>query len=67
VLNAIADALKIRVDEVPVTPEKILKALEERRKGRPARVGPTKVPSFPFPTPERVARPPQWELEAKPA
>jgi 4-hydroxybenzoyl-CoA reductase subunit alpha len=61
VLNAVADAVGVRVDEVPVTPEKVLKALEDRRKGRPGRVGPTRVPPFSFPAPERVPRPQSWE------
>ncbi len=63
VLNAIADALNVRIDEVPATPEKVLKALEEVRKGRPGRVGPVKVPAFTFPAPERVPRPQSWEEE----
>jgi len=67
ILNAIADALKVRVDEVPATPEKVLKALEEQRKGRTGRVGPTKVPPFSFPPPERVPRPQSWEEAAQPA
>ncbi len=61
VVNAVADALGVRVDEVPVTPEKVLKALEEQRRGRAGRVGPTKVPPFSFPAPERVPRPQSWE------
>ena len=61
VVNAVADALGVRVDEVPVTPEKVLKALDEQRKGRPARVGPVKVPAFSFPAPQRVPRPQEWD------
>jgi 4-hydroxybenzoyl-CoA reductase subunit alpha len=61
VVNAVADALGVRVDEVPVTPEKVLKALDEQRKGRRARVGPVKVPAFPFPAPQRVPRPQEWD------
>lgn len=67
VVNAVADALGVRVDEVPVTPEKVLQALEERRKGRPGRVGPTRATSFRFPAPERVRRPPSWEEGARSA
>lgn len=67
VVNAVADALGIRVDEVPVTAEKVLQALEERRKGRPGRVGPKGVPPFTFPAPERVPRPQAWEDTARPA
>ncbi len=61
VVNAVADALGVRVDEVPVTPEKILKVLDEPRKGRPARVGPVRVPAFSFPDPQRVPRPQEWD------
>ena len=31
--NAIYDAIGIRIKELPITPEKILKALEEKEKG----------------------------------
>jgi len=36
--NAVYDAVGVRVDEIPITPEKILKALDERAKGRQARL-----------------------------
>jgi len=51
IANAIYHALAIRIDEVPITPDKILKALELKRLGRPARVGPVKLPLFTFKEP----------------
>jgi 4-hydroxybenzoyl-CoA reductase subunit alpha len=54
VVNAIHAAVGARIDEIPVTPEKVLKALEARRQGKPARVGPERLPVFVFPEPVRV-------------
>jgi len=51
IANAIHHALGIRIDEVPITPDKILKALEEKRRGRPGRVGPVKLPLLTFKEP----------------
>ena len=51
IANAINHALDIRIDEVPITPDKILKALELKRLGKPARVGPVKLPLFTFKEP----------------
>ncbi len=48
IANAVYDAVGVRVDEVPITPEKILKGLEARRRGQPARVGPERIPVFHF-------------------
>ena len=39
VANAVFDAVGVRVDEIPVTPEKVFAALERKRKGKEARVG----------------------------
>ncbi|MBI2467573.1 MAG: molybdopterin-dependent oxidoreductase [Candidatus Rokubacteria bacterium] len=58
IANAVYDAVGVRVDEVPITPEKILKALDEKAKGRPGRVGPDRLPTVRFPEPVRV--PPPW-------
>jgi 4-hydroxybenzoyl-CoA reductase alpha subunit len=44
VANALYDAIGIRIDEIPITPDKILRALEGRHK-------PVSVPSFDFPPP----------------
>jgi len=51
IANAIHHAVGIRIDEVPITPDKILKALEEKRLGRPGRVGPVKLPLLTFKEP----------------
>ena len=40
VANAVYDAVGVRVDESPITPEKILKALAEKNAGREPRFGP---------------------------
>ena len=40
VANAVYDAVGVRVDEIPVTPEKILRALQAKAAGKPARYGP---------------------------
>jgi 4-hydroxybenzoyl-CoA reductase subunit alpha len=58
VANAIHDAVGVWIDEVPITPEKILKALDLKAKGRPPRVGPERLPDVRFPEPIRV--PPPW-------
>jgi len=59
VANAVYDAVGVRVDEIPVTPEKVLKALRKKAKGEEGRVGPTSFPEIPWPEPTRV--PPPWE------
>ena len=38
--NAIFDAVGVRIDEVPITPDKVLHALEKKAKGEAPRVGP---------------------------
>lgn len=57
VANAIFDAVGVRVDEVPITPEKVLHALREKAKGREARFGPHSIPATEWPEPLRVATP----------
>jgi 4-hydroxybenzoyl-CoA reductase alpha subunit len=57
VANAVYDAVGVRIDEVPITPEKVLKALREKAKGRDGRYGPTSVPSVEWPEPQRVLTP----------
>jgi 4-hydroxybenzoyl-CoA reductase subunit alpha len=54
VANAVYDAVGVRVDEIPISPEKVLKGLEAMRKGKPARVGPEKLPLFTFPEPRMI-------------
>lgn len=62
VANALYDALGVRVDELPITPEKVLKALDAKRQGKDARYGPSGVPAFRFPEPIRVL--PPWQNPA---
>jgi CO/xanthine dehydrogenase Mo-binding subunit len=54
VVNAIHDAVGVRVDEIPVSPDKVLKGLELARQGKPARVGPERLPLLTFPAPRAV-------------
>ena len=57
VANAVYDAVGVRIDEVPITPEKVLKALKEKARGRDGRYGPDSVPSVEWPEPLRVLTP----------
>ncbi|HMJ58631.1 MAG TPA: molybdopterin cofactor-binding domain-containing protein [Gemmatimonadales bacterium] len=57
VANAVYDAVGVRVDEVPITPEKVLKAIRRREKGEVGRYGPDKFPDIPWPEPTRVPLP----------
>jgi 4-hydroxybenzoyl-CoA reductase alpha subunit len=59
VANAVYDAIGVRIDEVPITPEKILKAIEAGAAGRPARFGPAAFPAIEWP--ETLSVPPPWE------
>jgi 4-hydroxybenzoyl-CoA reductase alpha subunit len=59
VANAIYDAVGVRIDEIPITPDKVLKALELKNQGKPARVGPESFPEVPYPAPRFVL--PPWE------
>ena len=57
--NAVHEAVGVRIDEVPITPDKILRALEKKAKGEEARVGPERFPAVPYPKPMFVL--PPWE------
>ena len=59
VANAIYDAVGVRIDEVPITPDKVLRALELKAQGKTPRVGPENFPQVPYPAPIRVL--PPWE------
>jgi 4-hydroxybenzoyl-CoA reductase subunit alpha len=59
VANAIFDAVGVRIDEVPITPDKVLAALEKKAKGEVPRVGPESFPTVPYPAPTFVL--PPWE------
>jgi 4-hydroxybenzoyl-CoA reductase alpha subunit len=54
IANAVYQAIGVRVDEVPITPDKILKGLELKRQGKPARIGPVALPLFAFKEPVAV-------------
>lgn len=57
--NAVYDAVGVRIDQIPVTPEKILRALQAKAAGKPARSGPAGFPDIDWPEPLLVA--PPWE------
>jgi 4-hydroxybenzoyl-CoA reductase subunit alpha len=57
--NAVYDAVGVRIDEIPITPEKILKALDSKAAGKPARYGPAGFPAIAWP--EALDVPPPWE------
>jgi 4-hydroxybenzoyl-CoA reductase alpha subunit len=57
VANAVYNAVGVRIDEVPITPEKVLKALREKSKGGDGRYGPESIPSVEWPEPLRVLTP----------
>ena len=57
VANAVYNAVGVRIDEVPITPEKVLKALREKSRGREGRFGPDSVPSVEWPEPLHVLTP----------
>ena len=59
VANAVYDAVGVRVDQIPVTPEKILRALQAKAAGKAARSGPASFPEIEWPEPLLVA--PPWE------
>ncbi|HET8797614.1 MAG TPA: molybdopterin cofactor-binding domain-containing protein [Thermoanaerobaculia bacterium] len=54
IANAVYDAVGVRIDEVPITPEKILRALQSPSK----RVGPNAFPAIGWPEPLLVDPPP---------
>jgi 4-hydroxybenzoyl-CoA reductase alpha subunit len=57
VANAVYDAVGVRVDQIPVTPEKILRALQAKAAGKPARSGPSEFPAIAWPEPLLVTPP----------
>jgi len=59
VANAIHDAVGVRINEIPITPDKVMRALEKKAKGEAPRVGPERFPDVPYPQPLIV--PPAWE------
>ncbi len=63
--NAVHDAVGVRIDEIPITPEKIVKALAARAAGRAPRVGPTRFPSVDWPEAVQVPLPSATQVEAR--
>ena len=57
VANAIFDAVGARIDQVPIHPHMIAKALEAKAQGKPARFGPTAFPEFDVGPPLRIPTP----------
>ncbi|MSP60706.1 MAG: aldehyde oxidase [Myxococcales bacterium] len=53
--NAVFDAIGVRIDEIPITPEKIIRALAAKDR----RYGPSKFPEMTWPEALKVA--PPWE------
>ena len=59
VANAVYDAVGVRVDEVPISAEKVLKAIRAKAEGKEGRFGPMKTPIVEWHAPHCV--PPPWE------
>jgi 4-hydroxybenzoyl-CoA reductase alpha subunit len=57
VANAVYNAVGVRIDEVPITPEKVMRALKDKARGRDPRYGPDAVPAVNWPEPLRVMTP----------
>ena len=57
VVNAVYDAVGVRVDEVPATPEKVLAAIRAKAQGREGRFGPKSIPGIQWPAPLKVHTP----------
>ena len=51
VVNAVYDAVGVRIDEVPITPDKVFKALEAKAKRRVLK--PISIPTMSYPEPVR--------------
>src|SRR3989454_2061454 len=56
---AVHDALGVWIDEIPVTPEKVVEAVRRKEKGEPARYGPQRFPPIPYPPTIKVEPPPR--------
>lgn len=59
VANAVYDAVGVRVDEIPVSAPKVLKALQRKAAGKEGRYGPGPMPDGGWGSPTRVL--PPWE------
>ena len=56
--SAVYDALGVWIDEIPVTPEKVIEALRRKEKGEEPRYGPPRFPTVPYPPTIKVEPPP---------
>jgi len=65
-VSAVHDALGVWVDEVPVTPEKVLRALEAKARGGVPRHGPKTFPDFDFGERIRVEPPDPHDMRIGP-
>jgi 4-hydroxybenzoyl-CoA reductase subunit alpha len=54
IANAVYDAVGVRIDEVPITPDKVLAAIRAKAQGKEGRYGPGSVPEVSWPAPIRV-------------
>ncbi len=59
VLNAVYDAVGVRIDETPLNPARVLEALRAKAAGKPARVGPNRLPPVTYAEPVKVLAP--WQ------
>jgi 4-hydroxybenzoyl-CoA reductase subunit alpha len=57
VANAVYNAVGVRIDEVPIMPEKVMRALKDKARGRQGRFGPASVPAVDWPEPLKVLTP----------
>jgi 4-hydroxybenzoyl-CoA reductase alpha subunit len=57
VANAVYDAVGVRIDEVPITPEKVLTALRAKAQGKDGRFGPKGAPTVDWQEPLKVLTP----------
>ena len=55
--NALHDAVGVRIDQVPIHPDMVLKAITAGRQGAPARYGPRSFPEVDFGAPLKVPTP----------
>ena len=59
VANAVYDAVGVRVDQVPVQPHMVLRALKDKAKGKAPHFGPSRVPEYAFPDAAPILTPAQ--------
>jgi CO/xanthine dehydrogenase Mo-binding subunit len=62
---AVHDALGVWIDEIQVTPEKVIEALRRQEKGETPRYGPPRFPEIAYPETIKVEPPPRtWDAQA---